>query len=144
MSMRLTHDREYQRVYRARTHVTRGPLRLSAVPNGRARTRLGLSVPKRVGTNVQRNAVKRLLREAFRLEQGGMPQGLDLVIGVHPHALLPLEQYRLMLAQGVAELHHTWQKRQQRQTGAGPGEPPAGGVMPRDPRLGPGASGGGL
>ena len=42
-------------------------------------TRLGITVSKKVGGAVQRNRVKRLVREAFRRRKALFPQGLDLV-----------------------------------------------------------------
>ena len=103
-AMQLTHDREYQRVYAARTSVIKGPLRISALANELGRTRIGLSVPGRVGTNVKRNRIKRLVREAFRLNQDALPRGLDLVVGVHPHEERELEDYAALLKSAAAEL----------------------------------------
>lgn len=50
--------------------------------NGLAHSRLGLSVGRVVGGAVERNRVKRLIREAFRLDQHSLPQGLDFVVSV--------------------------------------------------------------
>ncbi len=42
--------------------------------------RVGLSVSKDHGGAVRRNKLKRLLREAFRLQRSSLPPGLDLVL----------------------------------------------------------------
>src|SRR3989338_2358118 len=42
--------------------------------------RLGIVVPKKVGTAVQRNRIKRMVRECFRLQSAIFPCGDILVI----------------------------------------------------------------
>jgi ribonuclease P protein component len=74
-------------------------------------TRIGLSVPGRVGTNVKRNRIKRLIREAFRLNRAALPTGFDFVIGVHPHEEKTVEEYAGMLASAAESLAKTWEAR---------------------------------
>lgn len=42
--------------------------------------RLGITVPKKTGDSVERNRIKRLVREVFRRERGSLPDGCVLVV----------------------------------------------------------------
>jgi ribonuclease P protein component len=101
---RLTLDREYRRAYAAGCSAASGPLRVHLALNGLNPpvTRLGLSVGRRVGSATMRTRLKRLLREAFRLSQSQLPVGMDLVVSVHPHEPLTLDQYTSALLKAVA------------------------------------------
>jgi ribonuclease P protein component len=113
--MRLTHARQFQAVYAEQVRRNAGPLLVYALPNGLDHPRLGLAVPKRVGTAVKRNRVKRMLREAVRMIQHDLPGGYDLVVNVRPHELLTLERYTEELTGAINALHRTWSKKQDNQ-----------------------------
>jgi ribonuclease P protein component len=53
-------------------------------------SRLGLMIGRRHGGAVQRNRLKRLLREAFRLQRAECFPGLDLIVTARPGADLTL------------------------------------------------------
>ncbi len=114
-SQRLTHDREYQAVYGGRVSRAAGPLAVYGRPNGLPRTRLGLSVGRRVGPAVKRNRIKRLLREAFRLSQHELPVGArggyDLVVNVRPHEELALSDYQRILLDLAGKIDREWRRR---------------------------------
>jgi ribonuclease P protein component len=77
--------------------------------------RLGLSVGRRVGGAVERNRIKRLLREAFRLSQPELPlaagKGFDMVINVRPHHPLHLTEYTAMMKELAAGAAREWERR---------------------------------
>ncbi|MFG0275386.1 MAG: ribonuclease P protein component [Phycisphaerales bacterium] len=112
---RLSRSLDYRAAYKQGKRKPRGPLLIFARPNGLDHARLGLSVPRRVGNAVERNRVKRRLREAFRLLMPSMPPGYDVVISVRPHAPLPMAEYQGLLESAWRSLDGDWRRHAARQ-----------------------------
>jgi ribonuclease P protein component len=85
---RLSRSAEFERVYRQGRSVGNRFLVLYTFPRAGAQDgpRLGLSVSRKVGGAVDRNRVKRLLREAFAGESERVPADHDVVLVARPEA----------------------------------------------------------
>jgi len=97
-------------VFDARVASRRGPITVYARPNGLDHARLGLSVGRRVGRSIDRHAIKRRLREAFRLMLPGVG-GYDLVVTVRPHKVMAMGRYLDLLGGAVAHVDRQWRRR---------------------------------
>ena len=85
-STSLTASPEFERVYR-KGSAYRGKLfSVHVLPNTMGKPRLGLSVSKKVGTAVNRNKVRRRLKEVFRSSAAELPSDTDIVISARPAA----------------------------------------------------------
>ena len=76
----LRRPSDFKRVYDRRRSVSDEWLIVYACENALPHLRVGFSVSRKVGGAVQRNRMRRLYREAFRLTKHAMPTGLDLVL----------------------------------------------------------------
>lgn len=84
---RLSRSAEFERVYRQGRSVSNRHFVLYSFPNESIdRPRLGLSVSRKVGGAVERNHVKRLLREAFDRVEAELEGGHDVVVVARPEA----------------------------------------------------------
>ena len=107
---RLRREQEFSHVYQSRVRASNPHLLLYAAPNNLGLTRFGLSVSRKHGNAVKRNRIKRLLREAFRLSQHKLPQGLDLILIPQQNSGADLKDYQTALVSLSQKLQERWLK----------------------------------
>jgi ribonuclease P protein component len=84
---RLTKNKEFQSVYkRGQAYVGRFMV-LYVLPGPKKETRVGFTVGKKIGGSVQRNYVRRRLKEAYRCLQPSIVIGYDIVLVARARAL---------------------------------------------------------
>jgi ribonuclease P protein component len=76
---RLRTRADFARVFAGKCSAANANLVVYVGENRLGRSRLGLSVSKRVGVAARRNYVRRRIREAFRTQKEDLPKGLDIV-----------------------------------------------------------------
>lgn len=84
---RLSRSKDFDAVYRHGTSASTRYLTLYWFPRDEdpdGEPRLGLAVPRSVGSAVSRNRVKRQLREAWRSLLEQVPGGKDYVLAARP------------------------------------------------------------
>jgi ribonuclease P protein component len=78
---------EFKRAYAVGKRLGNEFFTVNAQPNGLASARLGMSIAARILRRaVDRNRVRRLIRESFRVHQLGLP-AIDIVIGARAGVL---------------------------------------------------------
>lgn len=84
---------DFRRVFQEGRRVSTGGLTLWVVRRPpeevENKPRLGLAIPKAYGRAVDRNRIKRLLREVFRLNKSKLPSGVDMVFAARPSLARP-------------------------------------------------------
>jgi ribonuclease P protein component len=101
---RLSRSAEFERVYRQGRSVANRHMVLYRFPRSDgAEARLGLSVSRRVGGAVERNHLKRLLREAFRAVEARIEDGQDVVLVARPELRELADREGLAGVQGALE-----------------------------------------
>ena len=77
---------------------------------GQDKTRIGISVSKKVGNSVVRHHITRLIRESFRLHEDMLETGLDIVVVAR--AAAKEENYKTIESAylHLCGIHNIWKK----------------------------------
>lgn len=108
---RIDKSTEFDRIYARKLRVSDRFLLVFAARNECDVTRFGLSVSRKHGNAIERNRIKRLLREAFRLSQHELPSGWDLVLIPRQGADATLEDFRNSLLRLTEDLQRKFEKK---------------------------------
>jgi len=103
---RLRKRREFEECYASGVRASGRLLQVFLRP-GEGRSRIGISVPKRVGGAVLRNRLRRRIREIFRRNRDLLPRPVALVVHVRPEAArAPFselrEEYRTVISKALS------------------------------------------
>jgi ribonuclease P protein component len=85
-SARLRRRREFLEVQQRGRRIYSGELLVLALASGTPRPRIGITVSSKVGNAVERNRVKRWIREGWRSVAGNL-SAVDVVVIARPSAL---------------------------------------------------------
>ncbi len=76
----LKSNQQFKGVLSRKCCVSKGLFRLYAAANDAGFSRLGISIAKSAGNAVQRNRIRRLIRESFRREQHNIATNIDFLL----------------------------------------------------------------
>lgn len=79
MIITLKNNSQFQRVYKKGRFKAGRFLVMYVLPNKTEENRIGITTGKKFGNSVQRNRMKRLIRESYRCFQDEMISGFDIV-----------------------------------------------------------------
>lgn len=107
MIVSLKQNRDFQRTYKKGSYKAGRFLVVYARDNHLHYNRIGIATGKRFGNSVQRNRVKRLIRESYRHVAPDFKQGYDLVFmvrAVGKTAVLPNRKMKAVYVPTFAEI----------------------------------------
>ena len=110
-SRRMIRKGDFQRAFDGRCTAADSRLVLYVLPNELDGPRIGLAVGGRHGNAVQRNRLRRLLREAFRIEQHNLPPGFDYLFVPRLGPQADLATYRQALLRLASRAVRRWHSR---------------------------------
>lgn len=79
-SVPLKFNYEFTRVYRRGKYISGRYVVLHYIRHSGKINRIGVTTSKTIGGSVQRNRMRRLLRESYRLNEPGMKRGYDVIL----------------------------------------------------------------
>ena len=77
-------NKDFQLVYKTGKSYANKYLVMYVMKNHDVRSRIGISVSKKVGNSVVRHHITRLIREIFRLNEDMIETGLDIIVVARP------------------------------------------------------------
>src|SRR5262249_48170279 len=76
---RLHKSSDFRRIFSRGKRIPSQNFLLYALPSSLPYSRLGIQVRSRIGNAVQRNYIKRIVRETFRRKKGDFARSVDLI-----------------------------------------------------------------
>jgi len=76
----LKKNHEFRRLYNKGKSAASQCVVVYCRRNGKAENRIGITVSTKIGGAVQRNRIRRRLKEIYRLNEGKLPIGYDIII----------------------------------------------------------------
>jgi ribonuclease P protein component len=78
--IKIKTNREFQRIYRKGRYAVSKGLVIYMQPNPLPINRIGITASKKYGKSVQRNRIRRLIRESYYTLQEKIKQGYDFIV----------------------------------------------------------------